>query len=365
MNTIVYVSSSFDSVQKQLARAFHEKGYCVQFFYYSMRHCLMNRNNCPEYVKIYNFKNNLRGPIFYLLRLYFLSKKCEQFFPVQEADCLYGNMTFEDGTICRLLAKKYRKEYCVSLRNADINTPFLWKIPWIKYTGIANLRQAKQIIIQSLAYKEKLLDKLPAKYKKEISEKIVIIPNAIDDFWIDNSYKKTKGISKPIKLLTVGRIIPIKNHLDVAQVVENLIERGYDIKYFVIGQIGNEEIERKLRKYKFVTILPFEEKEKLINRYRESDIFIMPSVPETFGLVYLEALTQGLPLIYSKNEGFDKLFPDGFVGYPVVHNEYNDIETKIIDIISNYKCYSVNAVQYIDNFRWSVISDKYLKCFGI
>lgn len=40
----------------------------------------------------------------------------------------------------------------------------------------------------------------------------------------------------------------------------------------------------------------------------------MPSHKETFGLVYAEAMSQGLPIIYTKNQGFDGQFPDGYVG---------------------------------------------------
>lgn len=45
------------------------------------------------------------------------------------------------------------------------------------------------------------------------------------------------------------------------------------------------------------------DKTKIIDVYRDSDIFVMPSKFETFGLVYVEALTQGLHLIYTKGQG--------------------------------------------------------------
>ena len=39
--------------------------------------------------------------------------------------------------------------------------------------------------------------------------------------------------------------------------------------------------------------------------YERSDFFTMPSKAETFGLVYIEALLQGLPVMYTQNEGID------------------------------------------------------------
>ena len=40
--------------------------------------------------------------------------------------------------------------------------------------------------------------------------------------------------------------------------------------------------------------------------------FCLPSHAETFGLVYVEAMSQGLPIIY-EGQGFDKQFQDGEV----------------------------------------------------
>ena len=37
--------------------------------------------------------------------------------------------------------------------------------------------------------------------------------------------------------------------------------------------------------------------------YRENDIYVMPSIIETFGLVYAEAMSQGLPVIYTRGQG--------------------------------------------------------------
>ena len=46
-----------------------------------------------------------------------------------------------------------------------------------------------------------------------------------------------------------------------------------------------------------------ENKSELLGIYRSSSIFIMPSTGETFGLVYIEALSQSLPVIYTKGDG--------------------------------------------------------------
>ena len=78
-------------------------------------------------------------------------------------------------------------------------------------------------------------------------------------------------------------------------------------------------------------------KDELLKEYRLNDIFVMPSKTETFGLVYAEAMSQGMPIIYTKNQGFDGQFCEGYVGYHVKYNDYRYIAKKISRIYSEYK----------------------------
>ena len=63
---------------------------------------------------------------------------------------------------------------------------------------------------------------------------------------------------------------------------------------------------------------------------------MLPSLTESFGLVYAEALTQGLPVIYSAGQGFDQQFPEGFVGYHVNPLSPEDIVCQIQQVIKEY-----------------------------
>ncbi|GAF71811.1 unnamed protein product, partial [marine sediment metagenome] len=93
--------------------------------------------------------------------------------------------------------------------------------------------------------------------------------------------------------------------------------------------------------------------------YRESDIFIMPSQKETFGLVYGEAMSQGLPIIYSKGQGIDGYFKEGKVGYSVNPNDTNDIIKKIELILENYHNISKNCHDMVEKFSWENIARTY------
>ena len=77
----------------------------------------------------------------------------------------------------------------------------------------------------------------------------------------------------------------------------------------------------------------------------------MPSKTETFGLVYAEAMSQGLPVIYTRGQGFDGQFEEGEVGYSVDCKDKKEISMKIIDIINNYDVISRNAINLVDRYN--------------
>ena len=52
---------------------------------------------------------------------------------------------------------------------------------------------------------------------------------------------------------------------------------------------------------------------------------VMPSYPESFGLVYLEALERGVPIMTARGAGMDGFFPDQFPGVVVAHDQLEDI----------------------------------------
>ena len=83
-------------------------------------------------------------------------------------------------------------------------------------------------------------------------------------------------------------------------------------------------------------------------------------------MVYVEALSQHLPIIYAQGQGFDGFFPDGFVGYPAKAGDVDSIAEKIESLIKNYSSISRN-VESLDldkDFEWSNIANKYINLYN-
>ncbi|WP_411954020.1 glycosyltransferase family 4 protein [Alkalibacillus sp. S2W] len=283
-------------------------------------------------------------------------------YDVKNYSILHAHSLFTNGYIAYKLHKKYGTPYVVAVRNTDVNL-FFKKMIHLRKLGINILKYAQKIIFISPSYKKDVLNQfIPHSLKHEIDNKTQVIPNGLDDFWLQNKNNNKTINKEAIKILHVGDVNNNKNVLTTAKVIEKMRDSGYECKFTVVGKIKNQKVYNTLLNYDFVNyISPISSKEELLKIYRSNDILVVPSIKETFGLVYVEAMTQGLPILYTKNQGFDGHIQDGKVGYRVdPYNEY-DIKIKIQNTIKNYNYLSNNSVYYADKFNWNVINTEYTK----
>ena len=280
---------------------------------------------------------------------------------VESYDCIHAYTLFTDGNVARKLNKKNNVPYVVAVRNTDVSI-FFKKMFFLRKRGIGIMKDAEAIFFLSPAYKEIVLNEyVPEKYRKMINDKSFIIPNGIDPYWFENRYYRDnkEQSNNDINLIYAGRINANKNIKIALPVVKSLRNKGYSVRLIVAGKNQDQKIYDSLLQAEHVTVYPELPKEELIKLYRMSDIFIMPSFTETFGLVYVEAMSQGLPIIYTRGQGFDKQFPSGVVGYDVDPNDVNEIVSCIEKIIKNYNSISKNCSENIDVYSWDRIVTLY------
>lgn len=280
-------------------------------------------------------------------------------------DIIHAHSLFSNGYIAYKLNQEYNIPYIVAVRNTDVNV-FFDKMIHLRAMGVNILKNAEKIIFISEPYKKYTINKfIPEKHKEEINNKYVVIPNGIDEFWLNNKFKDRNIPQKnKVKLIYAGRIDTNKNIDTTIKACELLMKQGYEVNYKVIGKIANEKYKSIINENPFIQYIPHSPKEDLIKHYRDSDIFIMPSKHETFGLVYAEAMSQGLPIIYTRGQGFDGQFSEGEVGYSVQYNSPEEIAERIKDILKNYEAISNNCIEKVDRFDWDRIAKEYVRLYG-
>lgn len=290
----------------------------------------------------------------------------ESKFNVSEYDCIHAYTLFTDGNCARRLSKKYGLPYVVAVRNTDVNTFLRW-MPHLRKRGIKTLRDASAVFFLSEAYKKQVFDKyVPEKHKEEILKKTYIIPNGIDDFWLNNIFEHTdaKIDCKALKLIYAGRIDKNKNIPTTQKAMNLLREEGYEATLTIVGKIEDQTEFDRIMADSNTAHIPNQKKEELLKIYREHDVFVMPSFTESFGLVYAEAMSQGLPVVYSAGQGFDGQFEDGRVGYSVDSHSPESVAEGIKKTVENHSSIRAEVAECAKKFKWSEIAYQYDKIYG-
>ncbi|MDH6431130.1 MULTISPECIES: glycosyltransferase family 4 protein [unclassified Paenibacillus] len=278
----------------------------------------------------------------------------------------HAHSLFSNGYIALLLKKKYDIPYIVAVRNTDVNIFFKYMFH-LRAIGIEILKEADKVIFLSESYRNIVLDKyISSNLKKDIMHKTVIIPNGIDDFWLQNKGKpKMKNEHKELRLVYAGVINKNKNLLTTVKAIEVLLRKGFNVEFTIVGRIADKGIYKRISRIPYVKYIDPKPKEELLNIYRTNDIFIMPSIKETFGLVYAEAMSQGLPIVYTKGQGFDKQFQEGEVGYHVDCGNPNEIANVIEKILDNYKQISIQCINSANVFSWEKVVTDYNEIYNL
>lgn len=265
---------------------------------------------------------------------------------------IHAHTLFSDGSLANHYHRRFGTPFIVTIRGTDIDF-FLKTKPWLKSYSKQILNNASYIIFISHALKLKFLHKYGDRYES----KSLIIPNGINESYLSfESPQQARDLHTPLELLYVGNFRKIKNIPTLINHLEQI-----DAKLTIVGGGGNEEnrVLQMIQKSGEIEYLGrIEDESKLIEIYRQSDIFIMISKSETLGLVYLEAMSQGLPVIYTKGTGIDGLFPEGEIGFGVNPNAFNEIDMAIKNITTDYRTISNNCVRRTKEFNWNNISEK-------
>lgn len=301
--------------------------------------------------------------LFYFIKQKKILDAIEQDIKIKDNDLVHAYTLMTDGNIAYNIKKKYGIPYVVAIRDTDLYV-FFRKKPYLINRGIKIMENASKIFFLSEPHKQEMLEKyIPNKIKSTLDNKMYVIPNGIDDFWLDNKYlphNSTESIrrNKSFTCICVGQVSKRKNIPTVQSAIQSLNKEGWNVELHVIGKIVDNDEFKKINpnttKYH-----PPVDKTKLIEYYRSADIFVLASLTETFGLVYAEAMSQGVPVIYTSRQGFDGQFAEGVVGYSVKASDSFDITQKIKMIINNYDKISKNTTVCVDRFDWGKIVEKY------
>ena len=279
-------------------------------------------------------------------------------------DVLHATTLFSDGAVALKYKREFNTPFILAIRSTDIDSFLKYRRDLI-FLGLEILNESSKIIFISKVLKNKFLNHpLIKKHKSKFEHKCVIISNGIDPYWLNNQ-KSTFTPANPNKIIYVGTLIKRKNVDKLIQAVLDLNKKGIECSLTIVGKGGalQKKVENlaEINRPKIQYLGAIKDKEKLQEVYNNHQIFALPSRVETFGLVYLEAMSQGLPILYTWNEGIDGLF-DFKIGEKCENFDINTISSKLETLINNHSNYEISSINFSD-FSWNTIGKKYIKIY--
>jgi glycosyltransferase involved in cell wall biosynthesis len=260
-------------------------------------------------------------------------------FNLQNIDLIHAHKLTFDGFVGYKLSKLYHKPFIITLRQTDISVLKI-KI-FLRKFFMQMIRDCNKIIYlipQMLIELELLFGK--TFYNQFIKPKAVLIPNPIDKGGIvpETRIKKKSFLTilimekEIVRRKNIKRLLKSFKLLDDSEVKLNIIGDGA-YKPEVEGWVN------KLGLRDCVNFLGKIENSKIDKYYAEAEAFLLPSLSESFGMVYAEALQNGTPIMYSRNcLGFDGFFENVGIGVnPKSIVEIKDGILKILDNSENYR----------------------------
>lgn len=242
----------------------------------------------------------------------------------------------------------------------------------------ALLREADQIIAATPAE----LAQLQWLYRADVSRVSVVPPGVDLKLFYPRPAAEAKrrvGIDPGIQLLLfVGRIEPLKGIETLFQAVAQLRDQGVcECSQMCVAIIGGEagssrasqnvEMERlkrlraQLGLSDLVTFLGALDQDALPDYYAAAEAVIMPSHYESFGMVALEAMACGTPVIASEVGGLAYLVLDGETGFHVPDSDPNLLAERICEIITDRllrRELGEQAARHAQGYGWPIIADQ-------
>ncbi len=142
-------------------------------------------------------------------------------------------------------------------------------------------------------------------------------------------------------LMTVARLWSgdIYKGVDVTiRALPQIAKHFPEVKYLVIGRGDDrprlEQLARDLGVREIVVFAGFVPTAELVDHYRVADAYIMPS-QEGFGIVYLEAMACGLPVLSGDDDGSADPLLEGKLGWRVPHRSPEAVAEACVEILQN------------------------------
>jgi glycosyltransferase involved in cell wall biosynthesis len=321
-------------------------------------------------VKNYTYDNvEVFFPKYFTLPLDFFRKRNGTFAYKAALNCILQNgidfsiihahFIWPSGCIAENLKRIFKKKLVVTGHGFDVySLPF--KGNFWKQMTLSVLANADSVITVSKSNSKHLV-------QLGFEGIIKVIPNGFcaAEFFPIHRLEARRKLDVPTDrkiILTVGNLVKVKNQQTLIKAVHELHRTNSEVCLYIVG---GGDLERSLNKIifdleatdyiKLVGSKPHGEIPLWMNA---ADVFVLPSFSESFGIVLIEALACGIPVISTVNGGAEEIIISDDFGFLQENPEDFMKMSELIIKSLNSKWNSSKMVAYTQSFSWSTICER-------
>ena len=232
--------------------------------------------------------------------------------------------------------------------------------------------ESNRVIVCSHSMKDEICNhfNIPA-------EKVDVIPNAIDATKYHSSsdrglVRQRFGVGWGEKLvLCVGRLVPQKGIEYFIRAIPKIAQRFPEAKYIIVGEGWSRDIleaEARASGYAHkIKFTGFASDQDVINLMSSADVLVVPSIYEPFGIVALEGMATGVPVVASQVDGLAEIIDHERTGIFVFPRSPESIAWGIGRVLSDYdhaKWMVENAKEKLHKaYSWEAVAMKTVEVY--
>jgi len=279
-------------------------------------------------------------------------------------DLIHAHVALPDGYTGALLGQRLEKPLVVTIHGQDLQHTVDRNAACRRAVYYA-LESASRTILVSHKLK-----RLGAKYFN-LYDKLVVVPNGVDPQNVVLRPIKSVNQEEGPTLLSVSNLVPTKG-LDLNLHALQKIRKNYStLRYLVIGGGPEEAKLQKLRGElgleKQVEFLGQQPHHQVMKYMAACDVFTLPSWNEGFGVVYLEAMANGKPVIGCQGEGIEDFVEHGKTGLLVKPRDMDSLAEALDFLLSHpdeAKAMGERARKLVlENYTWEKNAEKTIQVY--
>ena len=241
------------------------------------------------------------------------------------------------------IATTFKSEFRTQLKVFKHFQPYylmnLFLYPFNRYFEKLVIKKAAKIIALSKFTRDNIVKEFKVRPRN-----IAVINIPVDSDYFSFSQRKLPN-NRAIRLLTVGRLDdPRKNITLLVKAFKELLNQGFNLRLMLAGVCKPKKLfslKSQIKDIRDKVDLHISTSlEKIKELYRTSDIFILTSNQEGLGIVILEAMSSGLPVIATRSGGPEEIISDGDNGMLFNCEDLEQLMKSIVKLLSSEKLYS-------------------------